>query len=55
MLAQDINELEFRVKSTVDWRARYREHTGVFLGAAFGFGLLAALLSGSRRAAAAQD
>jgi hypothetical protein len=49
LLAQDINELEYRVKTTMDWRQQFREHTGAFLGAAFGLGLLFGLATAPSR------
>lgn len=46
-LAQNINELEHRVKSTMDFNQQFRQHTGAILGAAFGFGLLFGMVTGS--------
>ena len=45
-LAQDINELEYRVRQTVDFKEQFRRHTGAILGSAFGAGLLFGLLTG---------
>lgn len=43
-LAQNVNELESRVRETVDWRIQFRRHTGLALGLAFGFGMLLSLI-----------
>ncbi len=48
-LAQNINELEYRVKSSMDFNQQFRKHTGLILGAAFGGGLLLALMTGGGR------
>ncbi|MCL4402486.1 MAG: DUF3618 domain-containing protein [Acidobacteria bacterium] len=48
-LAQDINELEFRVRDTMDWRSQFRKHTGLLLGLAFGGGVALALMTGGPR------
>jgi hypothetical protein len=48
-LAQDINELEYRVKDTMDWQSQFRRHAGTILGLAFAAGLLFAFMTGSRR------
>lgn len=48
-IAQDINELETRVKETVDWRRHFRDNTAVAMGAAFLAGMgLAWLTTDSR-------
>lgn len=39
-LSEDIDELQYRVRRTVDWRAQFREHTGAIMGAAFAAGAL---------------
>ncbi len=44
-LARDINELEQRVRETVDWRRQYQRHAGAALGVAFGAGVLLGLIS----------
>lgn len=41
-ISQDIDELEYRVKRTVDWRTQFREHTAAIMGAAFAAGALLA-------------
>lgn len=47
-LAQNINELEHRVKNSVDLGLQFRLHTRVILGAAFCAGLLFGLFAGGR-------
>lgn len=50
-ISQDIDELEYRVKRTVDWRTQFREHTAAVMGAAFAAGaLLGFAATNSRRA-----
>jgi hypothetical protein len=49
-IAQDINELEHRVRETVDFQEQFRRHTGAMLGSAFGVGLLFGLMTGGARA-----
>ena len=39
-LTQNVNELEYRVRSSFDWRAQFREHAGLILGSALGIGVL---------------
>ncbi len=49
-ISQAINELEYRVKETVDWRTQFRRHPAVGMGAAFAAGaLLGFITSGSRK------
>jgi hypothetical protein len=48
-LSENIDELEQRVKSAVDWRRHYTTHTGAFLGAAFGAGYLLSVIARRRR------
>jgi ABC-type transporter MlaC component len=49
-LIQNVNELESRLRETVDWRLQFQRHTGTVLGAAFGLGaLLAWMLPGPDR------
>ncbi len=45
-LAQHINELEHRVKDSVDFNLQFRRHTAAFLAGAFGAGVLLGLLTG---------
>jgi hypothetical protein len=47
-LAQDVNELEYRVKRAADWRAHFDRHPAVALGAAFGVGLALAFATASK-------
>jgi hypothetical protein len=46
-LGRHLNELETRVRTTLDWRSRYQKNPWAFLGLAFG---AAAALAASRRA-----
>jgi hypothetical protein len=48
-ITEDINELEYRVKRTVDWRTQFSRHTPAIMGAAFGAGVLLAFLTANRR------
>lgn len=48
-LAQNINELEHRVKNSVDLNQHFRRHPVAILGAALGGGLLLGLMTGGRR------
>jgi hypothetical protein len=54
-LGADLNELEYRIKSELDWRVQFRRHPWAFLGAAFGLAFLIglAISGGSRRRAPA--
>lgn len=54
-LGANLNELQYRIKSELDWRVQFRRHTWAFLSAAFGFALLIglAISGGSRRQAPA--
>ncbi len=46
-LGQNLNELEYSIKSELDWRTQFDRHTWAFLGAAFGVSaLLGMMLSG---------
>jgi len=49
-LAQDLNSLEYQVKSqvrnTFDWRLQFRQHTWQVMAGAFGVGLLFGLITG---------
>ncbi|HXS97201.1 MAG TPA: hypothetical protein VN736_21540 [Candidatus Limnocylindrales bacterium] len=48
-LAQDLNSLEYHVKSqvrnTFDWRVQFQQHTWQIMAAAFGAGLLFGLIT----------
>jgi ElaB/YqjD/DUF883 family membrane-anchored ribosome-binding protein len=48
-LVANLNELERKVRSAVDWRKHYRNHPFRFLGAAVAVGLLLSLASRRRR------
>lgn len=39
-LGQDLNELEYRVRSQFDWRVQLQRHPWVFVGAAFAVAVL---------------
>jgi len=47
-LGENIHELQQKVKTAVDWRAQFDQRPWVLMGAAFGGGLLLALLFGGR-------
>lgn len=47
-LGENINELQQKVKTAVDWRAQFDQRPWVGLGVAFGGGLLLSLLFGGR-------
>lgn len=47
-LVQDVNELEARVRETVNWRVQFQRHTSAILGGAFAFGAIIALLLPAR-------
>lgn len=42
-LGRNLEELGDKAREMVDWRTYYREHSPVFIGAAFGIGLLVGL------------
>jgi hypothetical protein len=48
VLLSNLEELENRVKSVVDWRRHYRSNPSLWIGVAFGGGLLMALAAGRR-------
>jgi hypothetical protein len=48
-LGANLQELEVKVKSAADWRHQFRRNPMAMLGAAFGGGVLLALLAGKRR------
>jgi len=49
-LSQNVNELEVRVKTVLDWRTQTEERPGTMLALAFGCGvLLSALMPSGRR------
>jgi ElaB/YqjD/DUF883 family membrane-anchored ribosome-binding protein len=39
-LGQDLNELEYRVKTELDWRTQFNRRPWAFIGAAFGISFL---------------
>ena len=39
-LGRNLEDLEFKAKELADWKVHYRNHPGVFLGAAAGIGVL---------------
>jgi hypothetical protein len=39
-LGQDLNELEYRVRSEFDWRVQFDRYPWVFISAAFGLAML---------------
>jgi len=52
-LRSNLEELEDRVRSVVDWRRRFRGNTAAFLGLAVGGGLLIGLMTARRTQARA--
>jgi hypothetical protein len=42
-LEQDLNNLQYHVKASLDWRAQYRRYPWLFLGAAFTSALMVGL------------
>ncbi len=48
-LGRNLEVLETKARDMADWRVHYRNHPGVFLGAAAGMGLLLGALSHRRR------
>ena len=47
-LRSNLEELEDRVRSTVDWRRQFRGNAAAFLGLAFGAGLLLGVMTSRR-------
>ncbi len=47
-ISQDIDELEYRVRRSVDWRSQLREHTGAVMGAAFALGAVLGFVTTNR-------
>jgi hypothetical protein len=54
-LSANLNELQHKVRSAIDWRQHYERHTGAFLGAALGAGLLLSFMGRRRRKRPADD
>jgi hypothetical protein len=52
-LRSNLEELEDRVRSAVDWRRQFRGNTAAFLGLAAGGGLLIGLMTARRTASSA--
>jgi hypothetical protein len=48
-LGENINELQQKVKTAVDWRAQFDQRPLAMVGLAFGGGLLLSMLIGGRR------
>ena len=48
-LGRNLDELEGKARELADWRTHYRNHSPVFLGAAFGLGVVLGLATISRR------
>jgi hypothetical protein len=48
-LGENINELQLKVKTAVDWRAQFEQRPMVMLGLAFGGGLLLSMLFSGRK------
>ena len=48
-LGRNLDELGDRARELVSWRSHYRDHSRVFLGAAFGAGLILGLAALQRR------
>lgn len=48
-LRSHLEELEHKVKSVVDWRRFYREHTGMMISAAASAGVLLGAMRSNRR------
>ena len=44
-LGEDLNQLEYRVKSNLDWRAHFDRNPWMFVGGAFGAALLIGWMS----------
>lgn len=54
-LGRNLGELQDKARELADWRTHYREHSRIFLGAAFGTGLLLGLTTLSKRQSSARD
>lgn len=50
-LGADLNQLEARVRSAIDWRARFDENPWAWMGGAFGAAFLIGYLTGPPAAA----
>jgi uncharacterized protein DUF3618 len=47
-LGQNLHELQTKVEEATDWRLQFQKRPMAFIGAAFGTGLLFALVAGGR-------
>jgi ElaB/YqjD/DUF883 family membrane-anchored ribosome-binding protein len=47
-LGQNLNELEYRVRSTADWRAHFDKHPWTFMGVAFVGSMLVSMMIARR-------
>jgi len=47
-LGQDLNQLEYRVRSQVNWRHQFDRHPWAFVGTAFGVAMLVGMMTGSK-------
>ena len=54
-LRSNFQELEQKVKSVTDWRQHFRDRPGTMLTAAFGAGVLLAVIVGTRKSSADVD
>ena len=45
-LGADLNDLEARVRTQLDWRARFQQNPWAWIGGAFGAALLAGWMTG---------
>jgi ElaB/YqjD/DUF883 family membrane-anchored ribosome-binding protein len=43
-LGRDLNDLEYQVRRTLDWRTQFNRHPMAFIGAAFGLAFVIGLL-----------
>ncbi len=48
-LGQNLNELEYRVKASTNWRAQFDRHPWAFVGAAFAGAMLLGMMTGRAR------
>ncbi len=44
-LGRNLNALENRIRERMDWRVQFRQKPGLFVGAAFGLGLIFGLMT----------
>lgn len=45
-LEQDLNELQYRVTTTLSWRAQFERRPWTYIGAIFGFSALVGWMTG---------